>query len=141
MVTLKIRIGPKERAEIKLVLDTLAAVVAEFGEDYVYKTQLGSAYCTYVRDGKPDCIAAQVLVRLGMSVEDLAQCEGKSCAQFGGYGTVPVGGEALHVLRQAQMVQDGVSSASPFSPRFSSPTWGEALRVARDYALGAYGIA
>lgn len=130
----RLKIGPKERAEIKLVLDTLAAVVAEFGEDYVYETQPESAYCTYVRDGKPDCIAAQVLVRLGMSVEDLARCEGRSCALLGGYVAVPVGGEALHVLREAQMVQDRTSP-------YSSPTWGEALRVAREYALGEYGIA
>lgn len=56
--------------DVKRVLDTLDAVVEEFGPDYKYNgTEI---YCLYVHGDKPGCLAGQVLYRLGASLEDLA---------------------------------------------------------------------
>jgi len=109
---------------VREVLDALDKVVREFGADYQYPDSHRNSdqMCMYVYDGKPDCIAAQVFVRLGVSVSDLAQYEGSAAYTvfervFGKYN-----GGGASVLTFAQSAQDGRA------------TWGAARDVAYEVA-------
>ena len=111
------KLEPADEAEVRKVLATLDEVVAETGADYRYNKAGGS--CLYVREAKPDCLAARVLAKLGMATEDLASYEGNTCDQMvnshlGGKPKPPVGAYALYTLRAAQYLQD------------AGLTWGEA---------------
>lgn len=65
-------------------VELLTEVVAEFGEDYVYRkgtaepvrTDGAPCTCFYVRDDRPSCIVAHVLHRAGVSLDDLRTVEG-----------------------------------------------------------------
>lgn len=99
------------------VTEAIEQVVAEFGEGYTYPKEHKAANgaCQYVYDGKPDCIAGQVLHRLGVPIEQLMLWEDLACD-----GTVVceafIGDPgALLFLQAAQKVQD------------QGQTWGQAL--------------
>jgi hypothetical protein len=53
------------------ILDSL---VAEFGEDYVYKRPAGGD-CVYVHDGAPSCIVGHLLARVGVPLERLSEAD------------------------------------------------------------------
>jgi hypothetical protein len=135
-----------QAAQTQLILNTLADVVNKFGEDHIYGALpaerfvtypgLPKPQCQYVHnDGevlKPACIAAHVLYRLGISLEQLERCEGKGVHVLTGWGLTDfqpdlrgLTQDSLHVLRTAQTVQD------------NGGTWGEALKRARDYAANS----
>jgi hypothetical protein len=121
---------PDHVSDIRKVLRTLSEVVQEFGEDYVYnRTCSNKFYCKYVTEaGEPDCIAAQVLTRLGVSTAYLAARELKGCNEAVFFDNGVVGKEALNVLREAQMMQDIRNS------------WGKARDSAFAYARDRYGV-
>ncbi len=79
----------------------------------------GNARCLYLHPGtgQPDCIAARVLHRLGVSLENLRTMEGKGCHSLR-RDSSPLTYNALWILRTAQMVQD------------TGRTWGEAYATA-----------
>lgn len=112
------------------IIEKLEEVVAEFGADYVYqrpdgKPLMGGEGCMYVHGSSPGCIAAQVFVKLGYSLETLGQYEGKQAMSV----AKAVGGftaKAAYTLRVAQEVQDGGHS------------WGTALRRAKDWSASSY---
>jgi hypothetical protein len=100
------------------VTEVIRAIVAEFGEDYVYPRFEGDG-CWYVWDGKPSCLIGRVLHRLGADIEAL-----KSCDDLGGFQEeilvmvdIDMSDLTLTALRYAQSQQDQRHS------------WGEALRV------------
>lgn len=125
-----------QKRDIKKVLDTLDEIVEEFGPDYVYKPKtvldIDGAACVYVVDGKPSCLAGQVLFRLGVSVDDLAKNDhergyvsiGATNPANGAEFEVPLDLSrfAFKVLRVAQTQQD---------MRYS---WGKARDLARECA-------
>jgi hypothetical protein len=98
--------------QVTTVLDTLRAVVDEYGPEHVYvggprNGNQSEGACWYVTsDGlAPDCIAAHVLTRLGMPLAFLARNEqtgaDEVCRAFGG-----VMAPARQVLSAAQLQQD-----------------------------------
>jgi hypothetical protein len=129
---------PTDQAtQTQLILDTLVEVVNEFGEDHLYGTLpaerfvvfpgLSEPQCQYVHnDGevlKPACIAAHVLYRLGINMEQLARYEGRGAHVLDSYLDVRgLTHDSLYLIRRAQAVQD------------NRGTWGEALKSAQDYA-------
>lgn len=104
-------------------------VVAEFGEDYVYPqdhkdpgVEPGDVpMCVYVHEGKPSCLAGQILHRHGVSLEALSLNEG-----VGAWGVsaalAQAQSPAREFLLQAQRVQD------------QGGTWGKAVQQGKDYA-------
>jgi len=61
------------------VTEAFKAVVAEHGHDMIYSRDLEpgeSIYCKYVVDGKPSCLVAHILHRLGVPLDYLAVREG-----------------------------------------------------------------
>lgn len=63
------------------VSEQLTALVAEYGEGFVYKKHPGGNWCTYVHEGKPDCGVGHVLFRLGVPLERLIKADGEECGQ------------------------------------------------------------
>lgn len=110
------------------VLELLCEVVAEKGEDYVYRPPNGRDECVYVHNGECSCLVARVLHKLGVSIEDLARLD--TASEGGGavavWQAIEVGlipgltftPEAREALMSAQFAQDGFK------------TWGEALQAA-----------
>lgn len=97
----------QEKKDVQLVLKTLEEVVNELGSDFVYPDRPAlesnlDVDCYYVWKGKPDCIAARVLHKLGVSVDTLAEHEGGPCQNIPSPLSVP----ALTVLGTAQQSQD-----------------------------------
>lgn len=151
-----VTITAEEETEILAVIRTLKQVVEEAGEDYIYKPKFSGSYqdeagyshvsppsCVYVWDGKPDCIAARVLHKLGMSLERLRCFESSTCAQMIGQVGVPIHEAALIVLGIAQHVQDTGTSVLfvEQSPEVTkSFTWGVARDAAIKYANTEYGV-
>jgi hypothetical protein len=119
-------------AEVRQVLATLDDVVTEAGEDFHYERTGGTCY--YIRDGQPDCLAARVLARLGMSTEALSHYENRACDSMGVFFPAshplapPVDAAALYTLRAAQWLQD------------KEHTWGECRDNAHKWAKDCYGI-
>lgn len=121
--------GTRLEEEIKLVLRTLQDVVDEFGHDYVYPDRESwSAACFYVRDGKPSCLAGQVVHRLGVPLEKLKQFEAQAITAMVDHVPPIQLYEPLVVLRQAQVVQD------------RGGTWGQALETAKKFAYNQHGV-
>lgn len=122
-------ITEKDVEQIITVIKTLREVVNEYGRDYVYQrrgsTEEGGPECQYVYNGEPDCLAAKVLHRLGVSLATLHSQEGHAANQLQNTGLESA---ALTVLRAAQTLQD------------SRHTWGVCLDGAERVALVAYGI-
>jgi hypothetical protein len=96
---------------VERVLDVMAEVVAEYGEDHVYQPpDLDYYKCLYVHHGRPSCLLAHVLARLGVPLEVLAGMEGKDAA---------VVARKVWGSEASGMLQD------------DGGTWGEALAKAR----------
>lgn len=123
------RLSPREVSQVKDILTTLRAVVAEYGDNYIYpkKRFEGRSCCFYVYNAKPDCLAAKVLHRLGVSIHILAQREQQDCTRFVA-DNIGYGSAALAVLRTAQVFQD------------TERTWGLALAEAEKYATDRFGV-
>lgn len=109
---------------LEMVTPVLEALVAEFGEDHIYKAdergENGRATCSYQEGGKPSCIVGHVLDRLG--VEYNPEWEGINA---GGV----LSGAPFYVargLQKAQKLQD------------DGKTWGEALSSYRRYLKSRY---
>lgn len=105
-----------ETLDRETALRLLGEVVADFGEDYVYPTELRDVegVCLYWASGKPACLVGHVLHRWGVDVELLK----------GGAYDLPNQGvalteDALEVLADAQRAQD------------QRMTWGYALERAQ----------
>lgn len=63
-----------EEVDYTRALELLREVVAEEGEDFVYKTGRGpvnAPNCMYAFQGKGDCGVGRVLVKLGVPVKEL----------------------------------------------------------------------
>lgn len=123
-----------EEPDVKRVLQALTEVVEELGPEHVYQQHNNnntSFNCTYVWEGEPDCIAARVLVKLGVAtVEQLSQHEGDGCIAFHWTG---LSSNALMVLRLAQTIQDGGEWNEAL--RDVDRTYGFALARAKVYAV------
>lgn len=102
---------------VEMVTPVIEAVVAEYGEDYVYKAEereLGEGVrCLYREDGEPSCIVGHVLDRLGVEYDpdwEDASAEG--------------------VLQGAPtQVQNSLGITQTYQDR--GHTWGEALEKYR----------
>jgi hypothetical protein len=108
--------------DVARVLEVMEQVVADFGPDYVYPTTLFVA-CTYVRNGRPDCLVGQVLYRMGATIQQLEVNDNgpASVLDDGFIQPFELSDKAWRVLAAAQSVQDtGVSN------------WGQALEAARE---------
>ena len=112
------------------VLVLLGEVVAEVGEDHVLPCRgwergaCASDY-RYVWQGRPDCITARVLVRLGVEVEYLLGVEGVPAGivlREGMLYPLDLSDDAIRVLEVAQRAQD------------TGRTWGAVLAVASECA-------
>lgn len=113
------------------VLDLLAEVVADMGEDYVYPDELREGgvegACYYVVNGQPACIIGHVLARAGLLDHPVA-VGNWNAMRLGVAGldvdTAPpvTTVDAARVLAAAQSTQD------------DGDTWGEALRCAQERA-------
>jgi hypothetical protein len=123
-----------EETQVLAMLRTLRQVVQEFGPDYVYEMKLRESdsgvgteeKCVYVYNDAPSCIAAQVLYRMGVTVEDLKNIEGQSIGLFATTEYLGIaerlGFKALRTLAQAQEMQDRLLP------------WGAAYEAAKSYA-------
>lgn len=100
-------------------VELLEELVAEFGEDYVYRPPDGT-HCVYVHDDRPSCGVGHVLARAGVPVEVLASVDGTDFATvteavvFEDYAEP----DALDLLGDFQCAQDALAP------------WGESLRRA-----------
>jgi hypothetical protein len=88
-----------------------AEVVAEFGEDYEYpdehrQAHAGVRMCTYVHDGKPSCLVAQILHKHGVSMAELALWEFKGAWKVVGEVVPDVSQEVRDYLHNIQSEQD-----------------------------------
>lgn len=115
--------------------ELLDEIVAEFGEDYVYKQ--GDHGCIYSYNGQPSCLVGQVLHRYGV---DLSETDYSDNGEFGPErgkwvgmfapallrsleergDIAPVGMMTEELLSKVQTRQDGGDS------------WGDAVRWARE---------
>lgn len=106
-----------ELLDVEQTMDHLRAIVAQFGENYVYIKRQGSDVCAYVHSEDdelvPGCIVAQVLYRHGVPMGVLSMYEGLGAVQLSDAGSLtlrdlkplltPAAGQ---VLGQAQWRQD-----------------------------------
>lgn len=101
-----------------LVTQAITAVVAEKGADYTYDLYAdgNEGTCVYVKDGKPSCLVAQVMVRLGYDVETLAAIE----------GTTPLSGRFREAFPGVTTPVAEALSAAQWR-QDDGYTWGEAL--------------
>lgn len=116
---------------IDITLDSvrtgLLALVEQEGEDFIYKKNNGS--CTYIRQGKGDCLVGRFLIAEGVPVERLEAADRSVnglrapalLRQLVDEGVITIAEPALGVLDIAQDFQD------------SGETWGESV----SYALTA----
>jgi hypothetical protein len=108
-----------QETEMLAMLRFMRKVVEEAGPHYRYPHRgMGLSACKYVWEGKPDCIAGRVLHLMGISLDILAQFEGKWCVYMRAdnreFPTVadhalpdiPILLTTLRVLTQAQQRQD-----------------------------------
>ena len=119
-VTRALHVTAEEETQILAVLRTLKQVVEEFGPDYRYQfsekdndDQWPYKTCLYVKDEEPDCLAAKVLVRLGLPVEALKEIEGIGLSSFEsintfGYNQVPKPSSSLPYPRVKEKVEGTV---------------------------------
>ncbi|MFD7646369.1 hypothetical protein ACFV5M_01705 [Streptomyces albidoflavus] len=118
----RIKVTPEQ------VLDVMREVVAEAGEEFVYKSSAGLGVCLYVHRTPgdaadvPGCLVGQVLHRLGAPLDELAEHEAQLALTM-----VPVfidagehWGLLALALNKAQALQD------------AGRPWGAALRAAED---------
>jgi hypothetical protein len=104
----------------KRALELLREVVAEFGEDHVYRTTPDKPYCRYAHGNEPGCGVGHVFSRAGMPVEYLRGADravspaADSVPMFRQWATP----EALALLAAFQAHQD------------QGRPWGECLRRA-----------
>lgn len=134
-------ITPVKTVTKEKVIELLREVVAEFGEDYLYKIPDGcdghDGRCLYVHTDDvgnrcPGCIVGQVLHRLGVPFDFFTNREGVEVwgilPELEGQGwkfTI----DASKALEAAQAVQDKATDS------FATPgdyTWGAALRAAEE---------
>lgn len=106
------------------VNEGLDALLKQEGEGFVYEKNNGA--CTYIREGKGDCIVGRYLVSVGVPVERLIeadQCpaDGASALlhELSEEGVITYESRALDLLAIVQDYQD------------SRVPWGEAVRRAR----------
>lgn len=106
-------------------ITALREVVAG-NEDYVYQPPVGSM-CVYVHDGKPSCLVAQVLSKLGVGIDDLGRLDHKSTDHFD--SPVPV---TAYRLSDHMPIEDRASGILGYaqSRQDLGETWGEALAAA-----------
>lgn len=106
---------------IEQVAETIEAVVAEAGTDYLYtrRPARSGSTCHYVHEGSADCIVGRVLARLGVPIEWLAAQDefegGLNAYVVTGFLSLPT--VARDALNAAQRTQD------------MGRTWGVALAV------------
>lgn len=109
----------------------LKAIVAEYGEDFVYQqrdTHFGS-HCVYVWQGEPDCIVGKLLHRLGVPVEQLARGDGEVGHPVGLLaGSLVEHLEELGVISAECGVSEILDRAQ--SRQDSGRTWGQSVREA-----------
>lgn len=109
---------------VEMVTPVLEALVAEFGEGYVYKEEVRKAgrdaECLYQEDGKPSCIVGHVLYRLGVKYD----------SEWEYWGARRVLGDA------PEEVKEGLSRAQGYQD--CGKTWGEALSSYRRYLKSCY---
>ena len=113
---------------IDITLDSvrtgLLALVEQEGEDFIYKRNEGA--CTYVRQGKGDCLVGRFLIAEGVPVERLEIADRNQFGlrapallrQLEDEGVITVSEPALGVLDIAQDFQD------------SGESWGESVNYA-----------
>lgn len=104
------------------VIDGLSAIVAEVGEDFVYRRGLG----VYVDQGSPSCIVGHYLASVGVPLDRLSKAD-----------TAAPGGTSEAVLRLlGKLREEGVLTADSGAALILSAvqwrqdegcTWGEAL--------------
>jgi hypothetical protein len=99
---------------------TLAAVVDQYGKDYVYPNWANG--CTYARNNQPDCGVGKALAFLAISVDTLSAMD---CAFPTGIKDVEIPGVYITGFARAVFVAFQASQDSGF-------TWGLALREALD---------
>jgi hypothetical protein len=110
-------------------LELLREVVAEAGEDFVYKINLDpDATCLYVKGGCPDCMIARALAKAGATIKQLESFDSLNESRDTSIDTVApradwlqLTDEALKVFTVAQQNQD------------TCETWGDALRAAENW--------
>lgn len=124
------------KAQVRALDRVMAAVVEEFGADYVYQRSMrpershlpGCWYVNTTGDG-PDCLVGQVLHRFGWTLQDLDRIEGVGVeVDLTPAGMTDLSRQARVYLGQAQGTQD------------SGEPWGTALVEARQLMLREYGI-
>lgn len=129
-------ITPVKTYSKDLVLVAARAVVEEFGPHYLYRAPFGnSCVYTYPNDEgeeRPSCLVGQILVRLGIPLEAVAELDGawfevEEELEHRGYRFTS---EASRALTAAQTVQDMAVDA----PGEIDATWGAALRAAEEAA-------
>jgi hypothetical protein len=100
------------------VAETVAAIVAETGMDFVYRSPVGNGICQYLHGTQPGCLVGHVLIRLGAITGELALQEGNTAdgLDYGAMG-LSLPSAALEALYEAQAVQD------------DERPWGEALEA------------
>lgn len=107
------------------VVEGLDALVAQEGENFIYKKNAGA--CTYTKHGKADCIVGRFLVAQGVPIERLAEADKHPFGirapglinQLREEGVVTCTDGALDILDVAQDYQD------------SGETWGVAVNHAK----------
>lgn len=90
--------------EIRSVLVAMKEVVDEAGEDYVYP---GGPFdsCHYVVANRPSCLAARVLVKLGVSTDTLLRYEEQDVSVML-FLDCKLHAPARAILHKAQRMQD-----------------------------------
>lgn len=117
----RIKVTPEQ------VLDVMREVVAEAGEEFVYKSPAGLGVCLYVHRtpgaaAVPGCLVGQVLHRLGAPLDELAEYESQLAGEVSPRlldGVTRADAISL-ALDKAQVLQDAGHS------------WGAALRAAEE---------
>ncbi|MFD3952198.1 hypothetical protein ACFWRC_19505 [Streptomyces albidoflavus] len=118
----RIKVTPEQ------VLDVMREVVAEAGEEFVYKSPTGLGICLYVHRtfgggaDVPGCLVGQVLHRLGVPLDELSRYEAQLALTMAPKLVDAGENEDLltSALNNAQMTQD------------AGHPWGAALRAAEE---------
>lgn len=108
------------------VVKGLDALVAQEGEDFIYRKNAGA--CTYIKNDAGDCIVGRYLVAQGVPVERLKEADGTLSGvrapallrALKEEGVLDYEERAVAILDVAQDLQD------------TGETWGEAVSYAKN---------
>jgi hypothetical protein len=108
-------------------VELLHEVIAEKGENFVYREPGDSDACLYAHGDEPGCLVGQVLFRAGVPMEDIAALDKAASTDVASLAAeferwMPR--SAVDLLSDAQNQQDG------------GATWGYALEFALEQQIG-----